>query len=146
MSDIGENMKHMKRANIYKASNVEFNPETIQATSYSWWRFVDVVNGLVVFNNYNYSNSTCKHQSKVRFLLSDLGIKIDYEIACPAGLQSPDRQKSITDHYNRLRHELCELTKKPRSHKRKNEERMAQMRDYLQKIKQWNRIENGIDL
>lgn len=76
----------MKRAGIYKASNVTFNPSRIEAFSYGWWKFVGVVEGKVVFNNYYYSPSTCKHQSKVRRLLAELGIKIDIEMPVPKGL------------------------------------------------------------
>lgn len=73
-------MKHMKRENFYKASNVTFNPTTIEAYSYRWWRFVKVIDGLVVFNNYRYSNSTAKHQYKVCRLMEQLGIKIDLHV------------------------------------------------------------------
>lgn len=70
-------MKYMKRSQIYQASNVTFNPQTKRAYSYSWWRFVDVIEGKTVFNNHGYSNSTRKHQNKVMCLMRDLGIKID---------------------------------------------------------------------
>jgi hypothetical protein len=79
-------MKYLKRAGIYKASNVTFDPKSVSAYSYGWWRFVDVVNGKVVFNNYSYSNSTCKHQHKVRSLMNELGIKIDLYISVPCSL------------------------------------------------------------
>lgn len=71
-------MKFMKRSGVYKASNVEFNPQKIQAFSYAWWKFVKVFGNHVVFNNYSYSNSTRKHQIKVRGLMHELGIKIDF--------------------------------------------------------------------
>lgn len=83
-------MKLMKRSCLYQASNVTFNPETIRAYSYNWWRFVDVIDGLVVFNDYRYSATTSKHQSKVRGLMEDLGIRIDLFISSPRGLQSLD--------------------------------------------------------
>jgi hypothetical protein len=83
----GDIMKYMKRANIYKASNVTFNAETHEAVSYNWWTFVKRINGALVFNNYGYSNSTRKHQSKVRTLLSELGLTIDIEISAHGGLQ-----------------------------------------------------------
>jgi hypothetical protein len=67
----------MKRSKIYKASNVIFNPNTIEAFSYRWWKFVKVIDGLVVFNKYRYSVSTAKHQAKVRQLMIELGIKVD---------------------------------------------------------------------
>lgn len=79
-------MKLMKRTNIYKASNLTFNPVTLDAFSYGWWQFVGVVDGKVIFNTYRYSNSTSKHQSKVRRLINQLGIKVDIFMPIPKGL------------------------------------------------------------
>lgn len=70
-------MKLMKRTGIYKASNVSFDPSSVEAFSYGWWNFVRKINGAVVFNNYSYSSSTSKHQSKVWRQMDALGIKID---------------------------------------------------------------------
>lgn len=70
-------MKFMKRSNLYQASNVSFSPATIEARSYSWWVFVAVIEGKVIFNNFRYSNTTAKHQYKVRRLMEELGIEID---------------------------------------------------------------------
>ena len=80
-------MKFMKRANIYKASNVTFNPETCGAVSYDWWTFTKMINGKLVFNKHAYSNTTRKHQSKVRSLLRELGLEIDLTVDAPGGLQ-----------------------------------------------------------
>lgn len=87
-------MKFMKRANIYQASNynVTFDPNKIEARSYKWWVFVAKVEGKVIFNNYRYSNSTSKHQSKVRSLLKELNIKIDIEMPLPNGLPGSYRR------------------------------------------------------
>lgn len=81
-------MKYMKRKNIYQCSNYNctFDPVSKRAMSYKWWAFVAEVEGKIVFNNYRYSNSTSKHQSKVRSLLNELGIKIDLELPIPNGL------------------------------------------------------------
>lgn len=79
-------MKYFTRSKLYKASNVTFSPELIQATSYDWWMFVKVINGLVVFNDYNYSPTTNKHQHKVRRLMQELGIKIDLVVKSYIGL------------------------------------------------------------
>jgi len=70
-------MKLMKRSGEYHASNVMFDPKNIIATSYRHWQFVKVISGKVVFNAYRYSNSTSKHQYKVRALMQELGVKID---------------------------------------------------------------------
>lgn len=109
-------MKFMKRAGIYKASNVTFNPDTCQAYSYDWWRFVDVVNGKVIFNNITYSQSTCKHQSKVRSLLNELGVKIDFTIKSRSGLQrdawKAESVSNIQDNINALETVLANTRRK----------------------------------
>lgn len=97
-------MKLMKRANLYKASNVTFNPETFEAFSYVWWKFVAKVEGKVVFNNYRYSPTTGKHQYKVRRLLEQLGIKIDIEIPLPRGINST----KLAELYVTAEEYLCE--------------------------------------
>lgn len=76
----------MKKTGIYKAANVTFDPVKVQAYSYAWWKFVDIVEGKVIFNNYYYSPSTCKHQYKVKRLMSELGIQIDIEMPLPQGI------------------------------------------------------------
>lgn len=80
-------MKYMKRKKIYQSKNVTFNPETLEAYSYNWWAFVKKIDGVLVFNNYRYSVTTSKHQSKVRSLLNKLNINIDLEIPVLKGLQ-----------------------------------------------------------
>lgn len=85
-------MKFIKKRNQYEASNVSFDPENISAVSYNWWEFVKVINGKVVFNDYNYSPSTCKHQSKVRRLLETLNIKVDVVVESTKSLSSHDWQ------------------------------------------------------
>jgi hypothetical protein len=79
-------MKYKKRKNIYEASNVTFNRENCAAFSYQWWKFVGIVEGKVVFNNFYYSPTTRQHQYKVRKLLNELNIKIDLELPIPRGL------------------------------------------------------------
>ena len=123
-------MKHFKRKNIYKASNVSFNPETYEAYSHDWWCFVKVIGGKVVFNSYYYSPSTCGHQYKVKRLLNKLGINIDLEIECPAGLQDYNTEKSVSEHYSYKIKELKAAIMKPRSHARKNMERKELINKY----------------
>ena len=88
-------MKYMKRAKIYKSNNVTFNPETCEAHSYKWWKFVHRVDGVVIFNNHNYSNTTSKHQSKVRSLLNELNIKIDIIAPFPGGIPNESIENLI---------------------------------------------------
>lgn len=80
-------LPYKPRKKIYESTNVYFDPETCQAYSYDWWRFVDKIDGLVIFNSYSYSRTTQKHQYKVRRLLAELNIKINIEVDAGCGLQ-----------------------------------------------------------
>ena len=70
-----DNMKYYKRLKVYKSSNNLFNPETMEAHSYSWWKYVQRWDNKVFFNWHSYSNSTCRHQWKTNRVLHDLNIK-----------------------------------------------------------------------
>lgn len=129
-------MKYYKRANIYKASNVVFACETQTATSYSWWVFLKKFKShgknILVLNTYNYSNTTTKHQYKLKSLLNDLGIRVDEFVEAPQGLQCIS---SATIFYNTRIMELTREINKRGSHKIKNSARAAQIESYKQKIK-----------
>lgn len=126
-------MKHFKRLNLFKASNVTFNPENKEAYSYGCWLFTKVINGKLVFNNYAFSSTTQRHQSKVRSLLSDLNISIDFEIECPKGLHSIDAGQSVDMYYSNMIKRLKEEIAKPRSHKKKNIERQNKIDELAKK-------------
>ncbi len=97
-------MKYFKRLNVYKASNVSFYPLTREAYSYGWWRFVAIIDGLVVFNEYRYSVSTSKHQQKVSGLLRELGIKIDLYVSCHESLSKSSVQSCLEKCFYKLEH------------------------------------------
>jgi len=124
-------LKYFKKLGVFKASNVLFNPNTMTATSYNWWEFVKKINGKVVFNIYRYSNTTSKHQSKVKSLLKQLNIKIDIEAACPDGLQNLD---SGVRYYERIINDLKNDMNNPRSYKEKNRERKKQIKFFQNQI------------
>lgn len=128
-------MKFYPRLNMYKAANVTFNPDTLEAYSYRWWRFVEVVNGKVVFNNYRYSVSTARHQSKVRSLLSQLGITIDVTIECPEGLQSAYAIESAISLYQARIDTLTAEMNKLSTRKAKNAERATDIKALKAQIK-----------
>lgn len=53
-----------------------FNKETLEARSYEHWLFLKNVDGIgLVFNDYQYSNTTRRHQVKVKEELAKLKIK-----------------------------------------------------------------------
>ena len=81
-------LKQMKRTpEVYKAKNVFFVTSTVEARSYNWWKFVAIIEGKVIFNDYRYSVTTAKHQRQVNALMRELGIKIDIAMPVPKGLQ-----------------------------------------------------------
>lgn len=110
------------RLKIWKdrSGKVQFNPETKTALSYSWWEFVKPIKGKLVFNSFRYSPTTSTHQWCARSFLEEQGIRIDLEIESPKGLQRLD---TALDRHLYLINELEAQIAKPRSNKRKNEER-----------------------
>lgn len=90
-------MKFIKKRNQYESANVTLNLEEMTAYSYGWWKFLAVINGKIVFNNYSYSNSTCKHQSKVRRMLEEKGIKIDLNVNTSLSLNGNTRYSYGTE-------------------------------------------------
>ncbi len=131
-------MKYMKRARVFKATNVVFDPNEIHATSYDWWVFVKRIKGKTVFNDYGYSNTTRRHQWKVRSLMRELGITIDVEIEAPKGLQRLD---TAVDHYKYKIEELEQAIAKPRSKRVKNAERFEAIERFKTKIREVKRLE-----
>lgn len=99
-------LKYKRKAGIYSNSTgrLTFNPNTLDAHSYRWWRFVAKVDGLVIFNNYRYSVSTSKHQNTIRNLLADLGIKIDLELSLRNGIE----WQSLEDLIIEAEEQLCD--------------------------------------
>jgi hypothetical protein len=112
-------MKFYPRLNMYKASNCSFDPSTMTALSYGWWPMLAAINGKLVRNIHNYSNSTLKHQSKLRSLLSSLGIQADIVLDVRADIRNADAvkaeiiQKWAAEHIRTL---------KARKHKANNQE------------------------
>lgn len=128
-------MKLFKRSNLYKASNVTFNAETHEAVSYDWWTFVKRINGLLVFNNHNYSSSTSKHQSKMRALLRDLGLEIDLIVQAPCGLQRDEWTDQALESIESNINEVEAKLQAPRRKKALDQERLERLNE-LNKEKQ----------
>lgn len=124
--DGGNKMKFYSRLKKYKASNCEFDCKTQISTSYRWWQVSRRVKGLMLFNGYTYSQSTSRHQSKIRSLLDELGIKIDLYVQAPKGLQDLD---SAISYHNSIIETLKKEILNPRSKKEKNEWRLATIID-----------------
>lgn len=138
--------RHVKSVNQYNISNCYFSGNSITAYSYNWWVFVKVINGLLVFNNYNYSATTNAHQRKTRRLLDTLGYSIDLTIEAPKGLQ--DIRSSVT-HYERLIFKLQSEIANPRSKRAKNVERanlICKYRATIETIESHLLVDGGTEL
>ena len=147
-------MKYYTRLKEYKASNVSLTIEPkLEAYSYAWWLFVVRYKGLVIFNNTNYSNSTNKHQSKVRNVLNDLNIKIDIELhhTFKSFGEFKEHRPSdgdfvkaaIEDEIEKIElinKNLADLIKKPRTQKRTNEKRAQQIKENKNQIKKLKKV------
>lgn len=94
-------MKYYTRLHLFKGSNNVFDPVAVKAYSYDWWRYLEVIKGKVVFNNFSYSQQTNGHQSNLKGVLKDLGIKIDVVVHIYRGLQALGSE-SLTEAYTRL--------------------------------------------
>lgn len=108
-----------------------FNPANETAYSYDWWRFVERIDGLLVFNAYRYSSTTTSHQYAVRWVLRELGIGINLEIEAPGGLQDLD---SAIRHYEGRIEALEKAVNAKGSRKAKNKQRKIEMLLLLGKI------------
>lgn len=72
-------MEKLKTRNEYVGCNrkCRYYADTEEAYSYGHWCFVKRINGKLIFNNYNYSHTTRRHQNAMIELLRELGIEID---------------------------------------------------------------------
>lgn len=128
-------MKYMKKSGIYKASNVQFNPKTKEAYSYGWWKFAQVIEGKLIFNSYNYSNTTNRHQAKVKDLLNRLNIKVDMFVSFKDGLTNSD---TLVDVYEKYEDYLCETflneeaKRDARNERAKFKRKEKKLSDYLE--------------
>ncbi len=127
-------MKHLKKSNTYTNSTktLTFNMDTMTGHSYSWYVIAKRINGIMVLNNYSYSATTIKHVWELRKLFNALCI--DYvEIEAPKGLQDLESSKALYE--NRINSLIAE-TKKPKTRKSTNLERLRRAGLLATKLKQ----------
>lgn len=136
-------MKHLVTLNEYKQTNASLyvSPDMteVRAYSYGWWRFVDTdKHGNVIFNDAKYSNSTSGHQSDVASILRRLNIRI--------GLRLSKTTENLTHGVeavveSEIKHHLWDIESLKAkintkgSHRRKNEERRAEIEGIEYRIK-----------
>lgn len=127
-------MKYYPKLNVYKISNLEFNPETETAYSYRWYEIFKVIKGTRCLNTFKYFNITIKHIYKMREFLKDQYVNI-FEFEAPKGLQDLD---AAIEYYKRKQQYLIDQTTKTSTQKRKNLERIEQAEHFqtiIEKIK-----------
>ena len=103
-------MPYQTKNKLFKTKNNCFNPETCEAHSYNWWKYVSKIKGKIVFNNHNYSMTTNKHQSEMRRLLDQLGIKVFLYVDMHDSLTSFE-SKALISMYKKLFNLELKLTK-----------------------------------
>ena len=147
-------MKYYTRLKEYKASNVSLTIEPkLEAYSYAWWLFVVRYKGLVIFNNTNYSKTTCRHQYLVRRVLDELNIKIDIELNNTVNSFGEFREHRPSDgdfvkaaieneieNIELINKNLADLIKKPRTRKSTNEKRAQQIEENKNQIKKLKKV------
>lgn len=130
-------LNYKKKTNMYTNStgSLTFDPVTKNAYSYKWWRFVAVVEGVVIFNNYSYSSSTSKHQYKMRSLLEQLGIKVDIYAPFSKGIPVGNLESVFQE----AEENLCDLFLREESKKIRASENAKNRRETL-KARQADRL------
>jgi hypothetical protein len=117
--------RYIKSRHTLESSNFSFDLKTLEAYSYSWWRFTKPLGDYIIFSNYSYSKSTSRHQLKAKRILGELGYKnvimLDYVsgIDCPVDALKLEIAE-IKNEINNLR----ELINKKGTHKKTNRKRI----------------------
>ena len=130
-------MKFVKSRGRFEASNVCFYPESLEAYSYDWWKFSTTYKGKVLFNNYNYSPTTNRHQSKVLSELNARDIKIHLMLRYTDQGFQLDVETALKDEIvcaKEVIQDLTDLINKPKTRKTTNEkrkERIQEIKDHI---------------
>ena len=130
-------MKFVKSRGRFEASNVCFYPESLEAYSYNWWKFSTTYKGKVLFNYYNYSPTTNRHQSKVLSELGSRDIKIHLMLrytdkGFQEGVETVLKDEIVCA--QKVIQDLTDLINKPKTRKTTNEKRkkrIQEIRDHI---------------
>ena len=126
--------RFVKTQNKLKSSNFEFDLNSTTATSYDWWIFVTKENGKVIFNNYSYSVSTRKHQSKAwRILGYEADLTLQFTAKSLNSLREAlnEEIRLTNDEINNIFRQIA----KKGSRKATNEKRMERIEKLNQHIR-----------
>lgn len=121
----------VKNPTLYKAANVTFDASQIEAFSYGWWKFVKVIQGKIVFNEYSYSTTTSKHQYKVKALMRELGLEVDLYVKTKASL---DKQTLKELNAETIKIETERENQIKENRKAAYQRRKAQMKSAVEKV------------
>jgi hypothetical protein len=125
--------RYLSKTNMLKSSNFSMNLTTLEARSYDWWVFVRKVNGKVIFNRVNYSNSTCKHQNKaLRVLNYQYDLKLRF-----TRLSLSDLEPALCNEVRLAKLEISSLIraiKKPKTRQSTNAERRLKIQELVKHI------------
>ena len=109
------------------------NLNKVEAWSYVHWQYLSKTNGIVVFNNHNYSKTTNKHQCETRGLLAKQGIEVDLTLNFTPRSLDDGIELALHNEIHLIKHkqqELQDLIDKPKSRKTTNETRLQQIYSY----------------
>ena len=126
-------MAYQPRKKLFKGTNNYFDPVSMKAVSYGWWTYVTKIKGKVVFNDYNYSVTTSGHQNTMRYLLKQLGIKVDVWVNMAQSLTQFETH-ALRPVYQKLYQLEIEVNRK-NSRKDKNKERQKTINTVKNHIK-----------
>lgn len=134
-------MKFIKRDNAYYNSTKsnKVKTDSFEAWSYGWWKYATTWNGLRIFNNYGYSNTTSKHQSDARSMFN-----YNWDITLYHTNKSlDDTVDALEDEINCLRSEnknLIERINAPRTQKKTNLKRVDEINCNVESIKKLKEV------
>lgn len=138
-------MDFYPKLNQYKMSNVRYDVKAKEAYSWDWWCFVKPINGVLVFNDYRYSQSTGNHQFKVARLLEALGLEY-VTVSTSDSLNDPLALEKAIMHLEIQNEALRERINAPRTRVAANNRRKAEIVENMAKINKLEKILNKGEL
>lgn len=131
-------MRYYSRLDVYRTSNNEVSLTSQRAYSYGWWKYWTVDNGISIFNNTVYSQSTRKHQREALALIREPDLILYHT---KANLTRPD--EALKDEIKGIDYEIKQLENaiaKPRSRRSTNERRRTEIEQLNAHKKEVERI------
>lgn len=136
---VGPGVYWRVRVQRYEGRHFYFDPARGEARSYAWWSMLTRIGGEWVYNTASYSMQTSKDFTRLRQCLEREGLNPAEmtHVWAPNGLQ--DLRRAEEDHLgeiDRLQREM----ERPRTHKKKNAERAAQIEWHQSQVETIRRL------